>query len=182
MLTLVFMRLVPIACATLLCSALLWGQTGRRAPGFSLPDANNQQHDLLDYRGRVVIVDIMRTDCPECRPFAKTLEEIKTHYGGKVAVIAITNPPDTPAKVRQFVAEFKVSYPILFDCGQVAFSFVLPNPLRPSINIPHAYLIDREGVIRGDYEFGADTREIFVGSGLYKEIDRVLAAKPERKH
>jgi peroxiredoxin len=175
------MRLVPIAGAILLFSTLLPGQTGRRAPGFSLPDSNNQQHDLLDYRGRVVVLDIMRTDCPECIPFAKTLEQVKTHYGNKVAVIAITNPPDSPAKVRRFVADLKVSYPILFDCGQVAFSFVLPNPLRPSINIPHTYLIDREGIIRGDFEFGGETREIFLGSGLYKEIDRVLAAKPERK-
>src|SRR5512147_1867396 len=121
------MRTVLLASALLLCSSLLPAQTGRRAPGFSLPDANNQQHDLQDYRGKVVIIDIMRTECPECRPFAKTLERIKTRYGGKVAILAITNPPDSPAAVGKFIAQEKVTYPILFDCGQVTFSFVLPN-------------------------------------------------------
>lgn len=177
MLILDSMRRVLIACSTLILSAALFGQTGRKAPGFSLPDSNNQQHDLSDYRGKVVIVEIMRTDCPECRPFSSKLEEIKTHYAGKVAVLSITNPPDSPQMVAKFVAEQKVTYPILFDCGQVAFSYVLPSPLRPSIHIPHLYLVDRDGIIRGDVEFGTGTLELFRGDGLYKEIDRLLAPK-----
>jgi peroxiredoxin len=177
MLILFSMRRVLIACSMLILSAVLSGQTGRKAPGFSLPDSNNQQHDLSDYRGKVVIVEIMRSDCPECRPFSKKLEEIKTHYAGKLAVLAITNPPDSPPAVARFVAEQKVTYPILFDCGQVAFSYVLPSPLRPSITIPHLYLLDRDGIIRGDVEFGAGTLELFRGDGLYKEIDRLLAPK-----
>jgi len=176
------MRTDLILCATLLSSTLLFAQAaGRRAPSFSLPDVNNQQHDILDYRGKVVVVDIMRTNCPECIPFATILEQVKTHYGNKVAILAITNPPDSPASVNKFISELKVTYPILFDCGQVAFSFVLPSPLRPSINIPHVYLIDREGMIRSDFEFGANTREIFQGSDLYKEIDRLLVPKPAAK-
>ncbi len=173
--------MVSLAAAVLLCSSLLSAQTGRRAPGFSLPDVNNQQHDLQDYRGKVVIIDIMRTECPECRPFAKTLERIKTRYGGKVAILAITNPPDSPASVGKFIAQEKITYPILFDCGQVTFSFVLPNPLKPSVKIPHAYVIDRAGVIRGDYEFGDATKDKFLGDGLFPELDRLAAGKTEGK-
>jgi peroxiredoxin len=167
--------------AGLFCSAALFGQAGRQAPGFSLPDANRQQHDLQDYRGKIVVVEIMRSDCPNCRPFAKKLEQIKTLYAGKVAVLAITNPPDSPQSVAKFVADERLTYPVLFDCGQVAYSYVRPNPLRPSINIPHLYLVDRDGIVRSDYEFGPETTEIFLGSGLQKELDRLVTAKPERK-
>ena len=38
--------------------------SGRRAPGFSLPDLQGQQHDLQDYRGKIVIVDIIQTTFP----------------------------------------------------------------------------------------------------------------------
>lgn len=176
------MRPLFIACAALFLSVALFGQTGRRAPGFSLPDLNNQQQDLQDYRGKLVIVEFMRSDCPHCAAFTKTLEQIKTYYGGKVAVLGITNPPDTQQAVAKFVAAHKTTYPIVFDCGQVAYSYVRPNPLEPSINIPHVFLVDREGIIRGDYEFGPNTAEIFQGSGLYKEIDRVLGVKPAEKH
>lgn len=170
------------ASVTLVFSVALFGQAGRRAPGFSLPDLNNQQHDLLDYRGKILIIDLMRSDCPHCAPFAKTLEQIKTYYAGKVAVLAITNPPDGQPAVAKFRAEQRITYPILFDCGQVAFSYVRPNALRPSINIPHVYLVDRDGMIRGDYEFGEAALEIFQGSGLYKEIDKLLGAKAPAKH
>jgi peroxiredoxin len=168
---------------TLVFPLALFGQAARRAPGFSLVDPlNNQQYDLQDYRGKIVIVELMRSDCPHCATFVKTLEQIQTHYAGKVAVLSITNPPDSPAAVAKFRAEEKITYPILFDCGQVAFSYVRPNPLRPSINIPHAYLVDRGGMIRGDYEFGEATQEIFRGSGLYQEIDKLLGAKAPAKH
>jgi thiol-disulfide isomerase/thioredoxin len=118
----------------------------------------------------------MRTDCPNCRPFAKKLEELKTLYGGQLAIIAITNPPDAPANVMRFVSEMKVTYPVLFDCGQVAFSYVRPSPLKPSINIPHVYLVDRGGYIRQDFEFGPNTAELFLGNGLRLEIDKLIAA------
>jgi peroxiredoxin len=171
------MRRVLIVFAALCLSTPVFAQSGRRAPGFSLPDVNNQQHDLQDYRGKLAIVEIMRSDCPGCRAFSQKLEQIKTYYGGKVAVVAITNPPDAPSGVAKFIAEQKITYPILFDCGQVAFSYIRPNPLRPNISIPHIYLVDRDGVIRADFELGPDTQEIFAGAGLYKEIDRILGIK-----
>jgi peroxiredoxin len=168
------MRRVLIVFAALSLSTLAFSQSGRRAPGFCLPDGKNQQHDLQDYRGKLVVVEIMRSDCPGCRAFSKKLEEVKTYYGGKVAVVAITNPPDTPGGVAKFIVEQKITYPILFDCGQVAFSYIRPDPLRPAINIPHIFLVDRDGVIRADFELGPNTQEIFAGAGLFKEIDRIL--------
>ncbi|MGE5648395.1 MAG: peroxiredoxin family protein [Acidobacteriota bacterium] len=175
------MRRALTLCTALLLSAALFGQAPRRAPGFSLPDSKGQQHDLQDYRGKVVIVDIMRSDCVHCQPFAKKLEQIKTFNAGKVAVISITNPPDSPAAVNKFIAAQKLTFPVLFDCGQVAFSYVRPSPLKPSINIPHLFLIDRDGFIVKDFEFGPDTTEIFQGDGLQAEIDKLLAAKPAQK-
>ena len=48
-----------LVCAvTLMASGEL---SGRRAPGFSLPDMNLKQYDLQDYRGKLVLVDIMQT-------------------------------------------------------------------------------------------------------------------------
>jgi peroxiredoxin len=181
MLRLGFMRPLLAALATLAFSGLLPGQAVRRAPGFSLPDINNQQHDLANYRGKVVLVEIMHTTCPPCIAFSKVLEQVRTHYGEKVAILSITNPPDTPAMVKKFMKEQKVSYPIVFDCGQVAFSYVRPDPLKPSINIPHVYLVDRNGMIRGDFEYGMSTTEFFEGRGIYTEIDKLLGVKPAKK-
>ena len=40
--------------------------SGRRAPGFALPDLNLNYHDLADLQGRVVLLEIMQTTCPHC--------------------------------------------------------------------------------------------------------------------
>ena len=56
-----------IIIATLLFAAALFAaDASRRAPGFSLPDSKAQQHDLADYRGKVVILEFIQTACPHC--------------------------------------------------------------------------------------------------------------------
>src|SRR5574341_1261040 len=124
------MRSIPTAVAVCAFAAVLWGSgehAGRRAPGFSLPDAANRQHDLQDYRGKVVLIDIMRTECPHCVVFSQILEKAKARYGNRIAVLSIVHPPaDTPAKVAQFIATNKITNPVLFDCGQMAASYLLP--------------------------------------------------------
>jgi len=146
--------------------------SGRRAPGFALPDENMQYHDLADYRGQVVLLEIMVSRCPNCQRLAQTLEKMKVKYGDRIAVLAVVNPPDNKATVTKFKADFKVTSLILFDCGQMVGSYLMPNPQRPRIHVPHLFLIDAKGMIRNDFDH--TNTAIFEGQGLSKEIDRLL--------
>ena len=56
-----------IPAALLLASGEL---SGRRAPGFSIPDMQQQQHDVQDYHGKILVLDIIRTSCPHCAALA----------------------------------------------------------------------------------------------------------------
>jgi peroxiredoxin len=175
------MRLFSLTFGLVLCAALLPGQTKRRAPGFSLPSSADRQEDLADYRGRIVLIDVMKTDCPHCGAFARILQQVAVRYGSKVAVLSIAPAPDNPSTVGKFIAENKITFPILYDCGQVVYSYVRPNPLNPSISLPHLYIVDRDGFIIRDYLFGAATEEIFRGQDLFKELDRILAPPPPKQ-
>jgi peroxiredoxin len=160
-----------------LCLSALWASgelSNRRAPGFALPDSNIAYHDLADYRGKVVLIEIMQTGCPHCVTFAKVLEDIARKYAGRVQVLAIANPPDTTATVARFIREQGISYPILFDCGQVAGSYVKATPQKPSIEIPHVFIVDQAGIIRNDFGYSVMTAQIFEGRGLYAELDKLL--------
>lgn len=152
--------------------------SNRRAPGFSLPDAEMRQHDLADYRGRIVLLDIMRTQCPQCVTLSRTLERVKQRYGDKVAVLSIVNPPDNIDMVRAYVRENKITTPVLFDCGQVAASYMKATPQRPTVNVPHLFVIDATGWIRHDYAYAPENKPIFEGRGLFPILDRLLAEKP----
>ena len=168
-----------LACTIVL--APLWASgelSNRRAPGFSLPDSSIRQHDLADYRGKVIVLEIMLTTCPHCAKFAPVLEEVQKKYAGRVQVLSITNPPDTTTTVGKFIREQGISYPLLFDCGQAAGSYMLATPQKPSFDIPHIFLIDQNGFIKNDFGYGVLTTQIFEGRALFAEIDKLLGTAP----
>ncbi len=154
---------------------------GRRAPGFSLPDIHMQQHDLQDYRGKIVLLDIIQTTCPHCQQLAGILEKMTAKYGDKLAVLSIALPPDTQATVANFAAQYKVTTPVLFDCGQAAASYLKATPQNPRASVPHVFVIDGQGMIRNDFGYEFNTRNIFEGDGLDLEVDRLLAAHKSKK-
>jgi peroxiredoxin len=157
--------------AFVLCAvALVAQQAQRRAPGFALPDSRMQVHDLYDYRGKPVVLEFMQTTCPHCATFVPVLQRIQQRYGDKVAIISVANPPDNVQTVNQFIAGHHITYPILFDMGQAAYSYLL----SPQFDLPQLYLIDANGMINVHYSYSVLSRDIFEGDGLFKDLDRLV--------
>jgi peroxiredoxin len=145
--------MLRIAIAVLVALYLpLAAQTpfGRRAPGFSLPDLSLKQHDLQDYRGKVVVIDFMKTDCPKCQDLTKVLEQVKTKYADKIQVLSVVNIPDNQTTVSRYISAHKATTPFLFDCGQMTASYLQITPKNPSVHLPHVVVIDKNGTIRRD--------------------------------
>lgn len=46
---------------------------GKRVASFTLPDSAGKYYDVLDDRGKVLIIDVMKTDCPHCQSVSKLL-------------------------------------------------------------------------------------------------------------
>jgi peroxiredoxin len=166
-----------IAC--LLCVITMSGaDQGRRAPGFALVDTKMKLHDLYDYRGKPVILEFMLTTCPHCMAFAGVLEKVQKKYGDQVAILSIANPPDNFNSVSRFVETNKISYPLMLDIGQVAYSYML----KGSFSQPQVFIIDANGIIYNRFEYAPLNRDIFEGNGLFNELDRLLGAgAPPRK-
>jgi peroxiredoxin len=156
----------------LLCAAACITAADRRAPGFNLMDSKGDWHDLADYRGKPVLLAMIQTTCPHCSALADNLERVQQKYGDKIRVLAVVVPPDTPDKAKDFIAGHNISYPILFDMGQMCFSYVR----TPNLAFPRLYIIDGNGMIRADNEYSPLTSNIFEGSALDAAIDRLLGA------
>jgi peroxiredoxin len=137
---------------------------GRRAPGFSLPDITLKQHDLQDYRGKVVIIDFMKTDCPHCQELTKTLEQVKVKYGDRIQVLAVVNPPDNQTTVGRYISTHKATSPFLFDCGQMTASFLQITPKNPTVHLPHIVIVDKNGMIRRDLAESAANMQNITGA------------------
>jgi peroxiredoxin len=168
-----------IAIAFLGAALMLTGQglSGRRAPSFSLPDSSMKQHDLLDYRGRWLLVDFMRTDCPHCLELTKLLESKKAQFGAKVAVLAVViAPPDNQATVAKYIATSKTTSPVVFDQGQMAISFFKATPTNSSFDTPHLFAINPQGMIVKDWtEAGVES------PGFAAELDALLTSGAAKK-
>src|ERR1700733_3261063 len=145
--------MLKFSAALLFAALTLAGQglSGRRAPSFSLPDAKLQQHDILDYRGRWLLLDFMATTCPHCKELSKKLEGVMARYGGKVAVLSIVLPPDNQATVTKYMVETKTTSPIVFDSSQVAIPYFKATPATAGFDTPHLFAIDPNGMIVRDW-------------------------------
>ncbi len=152
------MRFVAsLASASLFCG--LWSQpapaqglSNRRAPSFSLPDSNLRQYDLLDYRGKWLLLAFTQSNCPHCMELSRKLEPIKQKYAGKAEVLSVMiSPPANQQTVAAYVAETKITSPVVFDQGQVAVSYFKATPQNPSVNMPHLFAINPQGTIVRDW-------------------------------
>jgi thiol-disulfide isomerase/thioredoxin len=166
-------------CLAVLAGTFLFASgelSNRRAPGFALPNPDYTHfYDLQDYRGKVLLIDIMSTTCPHCQLLSTTLEKVKAKYGDKVAILSVVLPPDNQDTVAKYKTVNKITTPIVCDMGQMTISYMNAKPGMSHIDVPHLFVIDPQGMIRND--FGYDertTRPIFEGPGLFPEIDKLL--------
>ena len=144
----------------------------RRAPGFALMDSRGAWHDLADFRGKPVLLALIQTTCPHCAAFADNLQRAQEKYGDRIGVIAVVVPPDTLQKAGAFVAGHNITYPLVFDMGQVCMSYVR----TPDLKFPRLYIIDGAGMIVSDNEYSPLTSALFEGSGLGPAVERLLGA------
>ena len=169
------MRSVVLGLLSVVCLYASGEHSNRRAPGFALPDADYKHfYDPQDYRGKVLLIDIMTTTCPHCQLLSTTLEKVKSKYGDKVMILSVVVPPDNPATVAKYISLNKITNPIVFDQGQMTISYVQATPTQGHLDVPHLFVIDKNGWIRNDFEYSDGNRSVFEGPGLYTEIDKLL--------
>ena len=127
---------------------------GKRAPDFSLRDANNAFYRLGRLRGQTVLIDFFRTDCEPC---VKALPELvrfsRDHDDVKVFVIALLEDEDGRNRLNRFFQDNPVPFPVLIDYTETwAQQFMGPVTLLPA-----AFLVDGNGVIAArQFEANAD--------------------------
>ncbi len=131
---------------------------GYLAPGFSLRNLKGNRESLGKYRGQVVVLNFWATWCAPCRVEMPSFENLYRRYRSEgMTVLAITIDKNADAKIKSFVEEYGLSFPVLLDTkGEV-------ERLYPSMTIPFTYVIDRDGrvVARVDGAKNWESEETF---------------------
>ncbi len=83
-----------------------------------------------------MLVNFWATWCPPCRKEMPDLEALYSRFKGEGLVVLAISDEDA-AKVRPFIAEHQVTYPILLDPGRKV------NDLFQVEGIPKTFVYDR---------------------------------------
>lgn len=87
-------------------------QVGEAAPALELPDLQGRVHRLADYRGRRVLLNFWASWCGPCLDELPTLDKLQAKFGDQ-GTIVLGIAMDDPARVRAFLADHPVRFPIL---------------------------------------------------------------------
>jgi peroxiredoxin len=116
-----YLRVLHAAAAALFLLAVsghaadlkLW--TGGPAPALTLKDLEGGTHRLADYRGKVVLINFWATWCGPCRDEMPSIQRLKNHLSGKPFVVLAVNLDEPESRIRKFLSEMKLDFPILLD-------------------------------------------------------------------
>lgn len=156
---------------------------GTLAPDFSLPDTNGRMVSLRDFADApALLVIFLCNHCPYVKHVRQGLAAMVREYQAKgVAVVGInandvaTHPDDSPAKMREEVAQAGYTFPYLFDESQE-----VAKAYRAACT-PDFFLFDqkRRLVYRGQMDDSRPNNgRPVTGADLRAAMDAVLAGRP----
>ncbi|MGP3983895.1 TlpA family protein disulfide reductase [Streptomyces sp. KR80] len=140
-------------------------------PEISGETLDDEQLDLADYRGKVVVINVWGSWCPPCRAEAPHFAKVaKATEARGVRFVGINTRDSTRQPAVKFEKEFGSPYPSLYDpAGKLMLRFPAGS-LNPKA-IPSTLFIDREGRVaaRALTPLGEEQ--------LYRTLDPLIAEK-----
>jgi cytochrome c biogenesis protein CcmG, thiol:disulfide interchange protein DsbE len=137
-LMLLYQRALPQAQA-----ALGLGRGGGPAPTFALQSLQGDVVSLESLRGQVVLVNFWASWCPPCRVEMPGFERVyRERRDDGFVILGLATDGAQEARIREFVQEHDITYPILLADMDVIRAYGGVNAL------PESYLVDRDGRIR----------------------------------
>lgn len=133
------------------------------AADFVLKDLSGKSVRLSDFRGKMVLLNFWATWCQTCVRERPALERLWETYGPRgFVVLAVSIDRSSTAKVKGFVENHHLSFPVLHDRDD------LVSPQYGVLGVPTSFLITRSGIIAyrvvGEYDWdGPEVRQAIEG-------------------
>jgi len=117
------------------------GPNFTEAPGFSLTSIDGVDFSLSDFRGKVVVLDLMGTTCIPCITQIEHLHSINDQFTDSIQIISVSVSGDSDNQLRQFALEHDIDWLLARDTDAVETKYSVRF-------IPTLVIIDQDGYLR----------------------------------
>lgn len=149
---------------------LIPAERARPASALALRTLDGSELDLRALRGRVVLVNAWASWCGYCRREIPTLRRLHADHAadGLVVIGVNVETPDElgDTELAELADSWGIEYAVVRPTAGFAGSFAFSG------GIPHTWLIDREGRLRGSHRGRSG------GGALERACQRLLAETP----
>jgi thiol-disulfide isomerase/thioredoxin len=135
-----------------------------------------KQLRISQYKGKTVVVAFILTYCSHCQKAVQVLSKLQLEYGPRgLQVLASATEDMAAAALPGFLRQFAPTFPVGLNTT-AEFTNYMQHPVMLQLYMPGLVFIDKDGVIRTQYE-GRD--DFLAEAGLEKnirgEIEKLLA-------
>lgn len=148
-------------------AAFGWGAERTEVRSGRIRLLNGQDLTLEDLKGKVVLVNLWATWCPPCvleMPGFQRVYEDYRHRG--FIVLGLSRDHASPEKVREFLRQKGITYPVAMEAGSGLEGFGMVQTL------PTSFLLGKDGTVRHR------VTGIYAEPALRMAVERLLAEEP----
>ena len=120
-------------------------EVGKKAPDFTLKDADGAEHSLSDFKDKIVVLTWTNPECPFVVPHneARTLDQLDAKYDDEKVVFLMIDSTSTRSadQTKETAEKYDLETVTLLDPeGEVGHSYGAKST-------PHSFVIDAEGTL-----------------------------------
>ena len=143
---------------------------GSEAPPFNLTSIDGTNFSLSDYRGKVVVLDLIATWCPVCNDEMRELLKLRQEFTDVIIITISVDPTESDETLRSFKGRYHADWILARDTDDVLVKY-------QSYFVPTIVVIDPQGYI------SFQTTGFVPADELISEVTRVYPGgveKPEK--
>ena len=165
-----------IAALTLLTSPIAAAPIlPRPSPDFAINLGQGKQIRISQYKGKTVVVAFILTYCSHCQKVVGVLSKMQNEYGARgLQVLASATEDMAAAALPGFLRQYAPAFPVGINTT-AEFIAYMQHPTMLQLYMPGLMFIDKDGVIREQYE-GRDAflEESSVEKNIRAKVEEML--------
>ena len=172
------MRYVCVLATMLSFSTLLPAKppVPRPAKDFTCVDSEGKSISVSKYKGKVVLIQFLITNCTHCQALSQTLTKLQADYGPQgFQAFGVAFNDATPEMVRSYVKDHQLGIPVGYAARDSVINY-LGVSVMERLTVPQVMIIDREGNVQVQSDAGG-TPNLQNETYLRELIGRLLQPK-----